>query len=1461
MRGNYLFIAILAIFLMHGVAGPAAAADDGYLSLAATQWILAYQDSQLGEVTGWAYINEDATSAEVVLIHPKLKTRFELRSSSLLRSGDTVSMVLQGSSPAAGKVIEPNPANLKILRVPERLPSANIRADEENKRVPIKPRAKLDRDRVDLHLLLDAGGDMAGTWSYPADPVTQRDGAGGGRVGTFQMLEDEQSVGLQSGFESWQRLKPQIFDVIDLTEASHEIPNQPFPFNADAPSGSDSRRLFVGGINLPVTVSAPFKLVSEDSAVSYDLIYRPDQIGSSPAAEDQFELGRQLLEKKWGSQTSAQEREKLRGMDALILSAHLSGQIIPGIKSFTLNGAPANWLLRFDNNAAAVSFFRNFYSFADEAYSEQGEPISEVLIPERIRIKVQTILAIPGLKEIDLILERNDETLEFNGSRVLKAARAAGKIYQTDPIEFVSRISDREENKTDIVRLAVNPGDVLKAKLQNRSYIFNRVEPENATLSVLESADSLWEDALKRAAACIKPPMEIRENWREVANEKVLDISNLIITPEFSRNISTLMDTSLQRRNTTITVGDHAAMLMLLDEFKTMIAQFRNSDPTLAIRIEDKTDLKRNIYDPDTFRRDFRARAVNQNDPFGRIMVNAPSLPIEAINDLDLTIPPLAALPGWITTKISAPQVPYLFAFTTTYDDPWFKLHFGEDTTAAKRWADRALGEGLAQYRQSIIAAAGQAAATDPCKIEELLKIVGLGFEQVVQSLVPKLMKLEDAGSSGRIWVPDWDAKAAVLNLNILAQAIQAQQELSKIDTQVVIASAALAASLPALVTAAAWASVAAVAAEVGAAAVEVPRVWSDYWKSQRELAFARGASAVLGPDRLARAEAEAVELWQALLETGLAALGTSAEIGEAISRVRRAKGARAWLRLKDEGLEALDSMTPSEISNLRRFLDSAADLDPARLTRAQQDAMAYLNALSPGELDAISSRIAGKLSPTDPASVSKLMCFPAGTPVLTDKGLRPIEDLRPGDRVRSRNPVSLQEAYRDVLRTYTTHPAALYHIYYQTGGGAYHNRYATAKEDTGSRASEIVTTGEHPFWVIDRKDFVPARLLSVGDELISAFNGRAVVTDIRWEKPPPDRLSTAYNLDIEIDDTYFAGDDALWVHNQGEGCSAIDAQYRILLDQGLSSQEAFEKLQRLMPNAGEETMALVRKRVAMTDPVDEMRRLVIQHGKNPDEVARILSTRIADNAAQERLAAEARLLKEFMEGQPLINNLRDAIGRPVETNIKGMRSTVALVNLDGQAHYGFNSRFLAEEITGETRIKDLLEAYKTEIEAMRRRGVSIEGLRKDELGALLMDQQLRKAGELIGDQAELAELDTLRNDYFKKWKTRGSGPMGEIARTKKSVGQIRAMQHAEATALLRAHSVRGSLPERVLMNVDQTPCGHCLGTLPAIAEELGVKELLIQVQDGSVVRIYGGKHKIYKGADAANALIGFRGM
>ena len=72
--------------------------------------------------------------------------------------------------------------------------------------------------------------------------------------------------------------------------------------------------------------------------------------------------------------------------------------------------------------------------------------------------------------------------------------------------------------------------------------------------------------------------------------------------------------------------------------------------------------------------------------------------------------------------------------------------------------------------------------------------------------------------------------------------------------------------------------------------------------------------------------------------------------------------------------------------------------------------------------------------------------CLVAGTPVWTDAGPRPVEQLQVGDRVLSQDPNSGELAYKPVLRTTEREPEPL--VKFEIGGEA------------------IQCSGGHPFWV-----------------------------------------------------------------------------------------------------------------------------------------------------------------------------------------------------------------------------------------------------------------------------------------------------------------------------------------------------------------------------------------------------------
>jgi len=139
--------------------------------------------------------------------------------------------------------------------------------------------------------------------------------------------------------------------------------------------------------------------------------------------------------------------------------------------------------------------------------------------------------------------------------------------------------------------------------------------------------------------------------------------------------------------------------------------------------------------------------------------------------------------------------------------------------------------------------------------------------------------------------------------------------------------------------------------------------------------------------------------------------------------------------------------------------------------------------------------------------------CFVAGTPLLLPDGTsKPIEEFVVGDLVlsRSENDVTALIQPRRVAKTFIrVSPILNLHV----------------------RGRVIGTTGEHPFWTVE-KGWTEAKDLQIGDELIAHDGRRIVVEGVATSG----RLATVYNLEVEYDHTYFVGTPAwgwsIWAHN-----------------------------------------------------------------------------------------------------------------------------------------------------------------------------------------------------------------------------------------------------------------------------------------------------------------------------------------
>ncbi|AGP41062.1 papain fold toxin domain-containing protein [Sorangium cellulosum] len=162
-------------------------------------------------------------------------------------------------------------------------------------------------------------------------------------------------------------------------------------------------------------------------------------------------------------------------------------------------------------------------------------------------------------------------------------------------------------------------------------------------------------------------------------------------------------------------------------------------------------------------------------------------------------------------------------------------------------------------------------------------------------------------------------------------------------------------------------------------------------------------------------------------------------------------------------------------------------------------------------------------------------LCFAAGTSVHTEDGLRPIEEVRPGDVVWAQDEVTGEIALRRVVRTFVTTDQPVVDV---------------VLEDDDDQAESIRATVEHPFWT--QRGWVGARQLTSGDRVLqrSGTWSRVVTVSETGESV------TVYNFEVERFHTYFVGEQGVLVHNNSD----MDAAARAAI--GTVSGSLFKPLQ-----------------------------------------------------------------------------------------------------------------------------------------------------------------------------------------------------------------------------------------------------------------------------------------------------------
>lgn len=151
--------------------------------------------------------------------------------------------------------------------------------------------------------------------------------------------------------------------------------------------------------------------------------------------------------------------------------------------------------------------------------------------------------------------------------------------------------------------------------------------------------------------------------------------------------------------------------------------------------------------------------------------------------------------------------------------------------------------------------------------------------------------------------------------------------------------------------------------------------------------------------------------------------------------------------------------------------------------------------------------------------------CFVEGTPVHTDDGLKPIEEIKVGDLVASRDEQTGETTWKPVVELFRNHDKKILNITFQ---------------DQEGNKDQLGVSLEHPFWVVD-EGWVTAENLHIGDLVQSLDKQPIVIVSIENDA----ERHTTYNFEVEDYHTYFVGDDGVWVHNKCVTKRSADGRLR----------------------------------------------------------------------------------------------------------------------------------------------------------------------------------------------------------------------------------------------------------------------------------------------------------------------------
>lgn len=904
-------LALLLAWLVPAWLLPAFAAE---LPPLQGRWDVVYRDAHLGVVSGTAHVSDDERSVEIAYRHPE-DGRTLLAAGTVERGPDDVRIRLAGAMVSADRSL---PALDTDVVVAGDGPLTARSADAEaTVAVAAEPPAG------DLELLLRptaTEGTLSGTWTAPVSATTGLP-PGGGRAGTFRLLYDGAGGAVMEGFETWQRPVARLVTALPLADQllmSLGDPDFPEPFDAAGRQTkpiADRRLIAVLGKGLPLRYGDPAVLASRDPGVEYSVYQLQWDFDRPDTQAWPRERAWQMLAREFGE---ARLRE-LRGLDLVILEARLKPGVLPGPKTFTLNGAEAAWLLQYGD-------WKGELAIARDIGFDQSEPADYLVPGETIRLQVRLDRAV-ALTEIPVLLavaDADGKTLRYallGGRRAIPLQRDPDdpKLYRSEPIRLAEpEYLDGFAEGSRVV--AVTRGESLIASLTGDPVF--ELRPRLAIAAVLQSPRHLkahltgerkgrsrtWDEAVGAAAACVgaEAPgaVALSEEESETFESTILTSASTGLFGDKPGWWLTLA--------TKVKIGEHAAAILLRDVFLDLMTQ---KIQQLSQSLDDEGLMG--------------FRQLVGSDLYGAFA---------ALADVEVRGPNGGTV-----------------SFAVSFSDNLMRDTYGLSGEALERYQLIATIDARVNYLVAAREARQTAAEIEDCDLDELLKLTGFDFAPVrrVAKQLAIALSPEEIGGEGPRWVADRRARAWMDRVELVAQSLAEQRALARMDNAILL-TAFFIATLPVALVEAPAALIALMILDGADLLYSSYELVSTVREVSAETEFALGASVLLGNRRFRAAEARRydwVPYFFGAVASGAGAAFSAIDVYEGLAtqthRAARLDGNEAIARITggraDPGdVPQLASLSPEEGAAMLEAIFEARRIE-ARLGTAALEAEEHL--------------------------------------------------------------------------------------------------------------------------------------------------------------------------------------------------------------------------------------------------------------------------------------------------------------------------------------------------------------------------------------------------------------------------------------------------------------------------------------------------------------------------------------